>query len=281
MVGSGARSLEDALQAVRIQGDHAGPRGLDHPFKEGRNVLDIPEIGLQAGVFQNQGPESVEPAGFAVSCDHQAFQPVFGERGAAEQRGSMAFPDRSRLPLSFDPILLRRDLDTLSSTGWTSHFVRQNYEGDWSVIPLRSAAGETHPIRMIYSDPTATVFEDTPMLGPCGYFRQVLAAFACEVRSVRLMRLTPGSIIKEHTDLDLDVEAGAVRIHIPITTNPEVDFRLNGSRVVMEPGSVWYLRLADPHSVANRGREDRVHLVLDLVANDWVRGLLLGAAAAV
>lgn len=184
------------------------------------------------------------------------------------------FPDRARLPLSFDPARLWRDLDKLSSIDWTSHFVRQNYEGDWSVIPLRSAAGETHPIRMIYSDPTATVFEDTPMLASCGYFREVVAAFACEVRSVRLMKLTPGSIIKAHTDLDLGVENGAARVHIPVTTNPGVEFRLNGARVEMKAGEAWYLRLADPHSAANRGAEDRVHLVLDLVANDWLMGLL-------
>ncbi|MDR7116932.1 aspartyl/asparaginyl beta-hydroxylase domain-containing protein [Caulobacter sp. BE254] len=190
----------------------------------------------------------------------------------------MAFPDRLQLPLSFDPARLRRDLDKLSSIDWTAHFVRQNYEGDWSVIPLRSPAGETHPIRMIYSDPTATVFEDTPMLGSCGYFREVVTAFACEVRGVRLMKLTPGSIIKEHTDLDLGVENGAARIHVPVTTNPGVEFRLNGATVEMRAGEAWYLRLADPHSVANRGAEDRVHMVLDLVANPWLEGLFHGIA---
>jgi hypothetical protein len=200
--------------------------------------------------------------------------------GAAKRRGRKVFPDRARLPLSFDPVRLRRDLDTLSSIAWTSHFVRQNYEGDWSVIPLRSVAGETHPIRMIYSDPTAAVYEDTPMLGACGYFRQVVAAFACEVRSVRLMKLTPGSIIKEHTDLDLDIAHGAARVHIPVTSNPGVDFRLNGARVEMKVGEAWYLRLADPHSVANRGAEDRVHLVVDVVVNDWMRGLLRAAVTA-
>ncbi|MGR4866399.1 aspartyl/asparaginyl beta-hydroxylase domain-containing protein [Caulobacter sp. LARHSG274] len=184
------------------------------------------------------------------------------------------FPDRARLPLSFDSAGLRGDLDKLSSIAWTSHFVRQNYEGDWSVIPLRCAAGETHPIRMIYSDPTATVFEDTPMLAACDHFRAVVAVFACEVRSVRLMKLTPGSVIKEHTDLDLGVENGTARVHVPVTTNPGVEFRLNGARVEMKAGEAWYLRLADPHSVANRGAEDRVHLVLDLVVNDWLRGLV-------
>jgi hypothetical protein len=184
----------------------------------------------------------------------------------------MAYPDRLQLPLSFDPGLLRRDLDILSATPWTAHFVQQNYEGDWSVIPLRCAAGASHPIQMIYSDPTATVFVDTPMLGRCAYFQAVIAAFACEVRSVRLMRLTPGSVIKEHTDLDLDVEGGAARIHIPVITNPDVEFLLNGRRVEMKEGQAWCLRLSDPHAVANRGTADRVHLVLDLVANDWLMG---------
>jgi hypothetical protein len=190
----------------------------------------------------------------------------------------MAYPDRLQLPLSFDPALLRRDLDALSATPWTAHFVRQNYEGDWSAIPLRCMAGETHPIRMIYSDPVATDFVGTPFLDACPYFREVIAAFACPVRSVRLMRLTPGSVIKEHTDLDMGVESGSVRIHVPVTTNPDVEFLLNRVRVDMKEGQVWYLRLGDPHAVANRGTTDRVHLVLDLFANDWLMGFFEGAA---
>jgi hypothetical protein len=185
----------------------------------------------------------------------------------------MAFPDRLQLPLSFDPARLARDLNALSATSWTAHYVQQNYEGDWSVIPLRCAAGETHPIRMIYSDPMATAFVDTPFLEPCPYFRDVIAAFACEVRAVRLMRLGAGSVIREHTDLDLDIESGAARIHVPVVTHPEVDFRLNGSPVEMRAGEAWYLRLSDPHAVANRGPTDRVHLVLDLVADAWLLGL--------
>ena len=74
------------------------------------------------------------------------------------------FPDRLRLPLSFDPDLLARDLRSLTSAEWIDHFVKQNYDGSWSVIPLRAKAGARHPVMMIYSDPTATAFEDTPML---------------------------------------------------------------------------------------------------------------------
>jgi quercetin dioxygenase-like cupin family protein len=187
-------------------------------------------------------------------------------------------PDRVRLPFSFDSSLLARDLHTLDSFGWIKHFVRQNYEGDWSVIPLRGKAGATHPVMMIYSDPTATEFEDTPMLQGCPYFRKVLDTFACPLQAVRLMRLTPGSVIKEHTDLELSVEEGTARIHVPVTTSPEVEFYLNGSRVVLEAGSAWYLRLVDPHRVHNKGDTDRVHIVIDASVNDWLRGLLETAA---
>jgi hypothetical protein len=188
----------------------------------------------------------------------------------------MIYPDRLRLPLRFDPAQLARDLESLSSVDWIAHFVKQNYEGNWSVIPLRSVAGSAarHPIMTIYSDPCATAFEDTPMLAACPYFREVLAAFACEVQCVRLMRLTPGSVIKEHCDDGLDAENGWARIHIPITTNPDVSFELNRSRVEMAPGEAWYLRFSAPHRVANRGATDRVHLVVDAVADNGMKRLL-------
>ena len=53
-------------------------------------------------------------------------------------------------------------------------------------------------------------------------------------------------------------------------TNERVDFRLNGTRVAMPAGSSWYLRLSDPHSVANRGTADRVHLVIDAAVKNRI-----------
>jgi aspartyl/asparaginyl beta-hydroxylase len=193
----------------------------------------------------------------------------------------MAFPDRLKLPLAFDAERLARDLAALSGTQWTAHFVPQNYEGDWSVIALRAAKGAAgmHPVRLIYSDPTATEFEDTPFMDVCPYFREVANAFGAEPRSVRLMRLTPGSTIKEHDDGDLSAEGGAIRIHAPITTNPDVVFEVNRRRVDMAPGEAWYLRLSDPHRAANRGTTDRVHLVIDLTMNAALEALLERAAA--
>ena len=195
------------------------------------------------------------------------------------QQSPFTFADRVRLPFSFDADQLRADLDRVVGGEWVDHLVRQTYEGDWDVLPLRFTAGATHPVMQIYADPTATRFEDGPLLGQTPYFRAVIARFECPVQSVRLMRLTAGSVIKEHRDHDLAAEWGTARIHIPIITNADVEFLVNRTPVTMEPGSAWYLRLSDPHSVANRGTSDRVHLVIDCTANDWLIGQLRAVAA--
>src|SRR4051794_8610408 len=85
----------------------------------------------------------------------------------------MTFPDRVRLPLTFDPALLRKDLESLSGVEWIDHFVTQNYEGNWTVLPLRGPAGAMHPVMMIYADPSATAFADAPALVHTAYFRKV------------------------------------------------------------------------------------------------------------
>jgi hypothetical protein len=48
------------------------------------------------------------------------------------------FPDRLRLPLDFEPALLAADMATNSRGQWIEHFVKQNYDGDWSVIAVRA-----------------------------------------------------------------------------------------------------------------------------------------------
>lgn len=189
-----------------------------------------------------------------------------------------ALPDRLCLPLAFDPARMAADLAQIPEADWIAHFVPDNYEGGWSVIPLRCAAGAVHPILMAASNPTATEFEDTPWLARAPYLREVLSAFHCPSQSVRLMRLDPNSRIKPHTDFDLSAELGTARLHVPITTNPDVDFRLNDRTVTMEPGSTWYLRLFDEHSVTNRGQSARVHLVIDCTVDAWLAGLLQDAA---
>ena len=179
--------------------------------------------------------------------------------------------DRIRLPFRFDAAGLQSDLRRIDEAAWVRHFVTRNYEGEWTVLPLRAQASATHPVQMIYSNPACDTYVDTPLLAACPAIASALAAFECPLEAVRLMRLAAGSVIKTHRDHDLDVEHGRARLHVPIATNPDVEFLLNGERVVLGEGECWYLRLSDPHSVANRGDRDRVHLVVDAVANAWLQ----------
>lgn len=189
----------------------------------------------------------------------------------------MDVPDRLRLPLDVDPAPLAAEAAALDRQDWIHHFVTQNYAGNWDVIPLRGPAGATHPVMMIQSDPSRHDYADTPFLDACPAIRAALERFACPLEAVRLMRLGPGSVIREHRDHDLDFAQGCVRIHVPLITHPGVVFTLNGRRVVLEAGSAWYLRLSDPHAVENPGPGARVHLVIDARVDPWIEALFASA----
>lgn len=194
-------------------------------------------------------------------------------------RDALGLPDRVKLPVAFAAALLARDLGRLSASDWIDHFLIERYEGDWDVIPLRGPKSAIHPVMMIATTPGTKEFADAPALAACPYFREVIDSFGAEVRAVRLLRLTPGSVLLEHTDHEYTDDDGTLRIHIPVVTNPDVVFLLNGTRVVMEAGSAWVLRLADPHSVANNGATDRVHMLVDLTMNERLERYLLASTA--
>ncbi|MCF2948647.1 aspartyl/asparaginyl beta-hydroxylase domain-containing protein [Paraglaciecola aquimarina] len=182
--------------------------------------------------------------------------------------------DRLKLPLIFDTEKMQADLELLENIDWVKHFVTQNYSGEWSIIPLRGPENASHPILMSYSDPSCKEFSDTPFLHSLAYLPEVLKSFKCPLLAVRLMKLSAGSEIKTHTDLDLNADMGTARLHIPIITHEKVTFLLNDEVVPFKLGECWYLRLSDPHSVVNRSDIDRVHLVIDVTMNAWLDSLL-------
>lgn len=172
-----------------------------------------------------------------------------------------------QFPFHFDVGRLAADLNHIRPEDWIPHFNTGYYEGEWSAASLRAVGGKAHAI---YPDPTSTDYADTEILPRCAYYREVLDYFQCPLTSVRLMKLLPGSQIREHRDYCLGYEDGEVRIHIPVVTNPDVEFVLEGRQMTMLPGDVWYLNFNLPHRVANRGTDERIHLVIDCVLNDWL-----------
>jgi hypothetical protein len=52
-----------------------------------------------------------------------------------------------------------------------------------------------------------------------------------------------------------------------------VTFFVGGEKIKMLPGRLYYVNFSKLHYVRNDGDTDRLHLVLDLEVNDWLRSI--------
>jgi hypothetical protein len=174
--------------------------------------------------------------------------------------------------LYYDVSRLRRDLAVAEDATWSDHFARRYYSGTWDGLPLVSAEGRAD-VEGLRRGAAGARYLKTELLSRCPYFEAVINSFDCQKERVRLMRLRPGAIIEPHDDPGQGWSDGVARMHVPITTNEGVSLTLDGETVSMSPGELWYLDVERVHSARNAGSTDRVHLVLDLVVNDFVRSL--------
>ena len=75
--------------------------------------------------------------------------------------------------------------------------------------------------------------------------------------------LEPGAVLHPHRDLTGANLNNRIRFHIPIITNPHVDFRVSGMPIRMEPRDLWCLDTSYVHSVRNDGADSRIHVVIE------------------
>ncbi len=184
-----------------------------------------------------------------------------------------------RLPLSFDAEGMARDLAAIPDDAWVTHFNTFYHDGGWSGVALRATGGEPGQLYPGHGDRTA--YRGTPLLAQCPHIAALLNELDCPVGPVRLLRLSAGGVIREHRDEGLCLEQGLARLHVPISTGDGVEFYLDRDLVTMVPGECWYLNFDLPHRVQNLGTTDRVHLVIDCEANDWLRALIAGGIGSV
>lgn len=108
-----------------------------------------------------------------------------------------------------------------------------------------------------------------------GYVTEIMDLIEKEVGHVTRTRyavLMPGEEIKEHRDINTDK---AVRIHIPLFTDPDVLFGVRGKNSLVEKhlpadGNVWFINQAYPHYVKNESNKPRVHLVMSVVGQKMI-----------
>lgn len=181
-----------------------------------------------------------------------------------------------KFPIQFEAERLEEDLSRTMEDKWIPHFNTGGYVGNWNAISLYAKDGNAENI--FAHLPENTSVSETPVMKECPYFKEVLDYFKFPILSVRLLRLEVGAEIKPHTDYELGYENGQFRLHIPIVTNPDIEFILGDERLIMLPGECWYTNVNFVHSVANRGTVDRVHLVIDGVRNEWTDELFFALA---
>lgn len=79
-------------------------------------------------------------------------------------------------------------------------------------------------------------------------------------------RLLAGGKIPKHADGGFSL-LNSHRVHIPIVTNTENIFFVNGEEKNMRVGEMWEINNELVHMVENRSDEDRIHLIVDWMPN--------------
>jgi hypothetical protein len=113
-----------------------------------------------------------------------------------------------------------------------------------------------------------------PVLSSCPALERALAAVPSRVLDAGLKLLAPGGFVHEHRDITGASPMGVLRLHVPIVTDPGVEFYVNGRRVDLQPGEAWVLDTSYLHRVANNSTVRRVHLVVDVELDRSLRALL-------
>jgi Aspartyl/Asparaginyl beta-hydroxylase len=196
--------------------------------------------------------------------------------------------------VGIDVSAARTELDHLG-VDFANHYSKYNASKAWSAISLRGYRPEpdfiTKPSEMNqkWQDEHATTefkMQDTALrskLRAIDAMHESISSLT-NVHRIRLMQLAPGGgELQRHTDQtdkDSGVDDGKLmRFHYPIVTNDRViftswDMRGQQQSVNMCAGEVWYLDTRKPHRAVNGGDSVRIHLVVDVEANDAVRSLL-------
>ncbi|MEQ1753823.1 MAG: aspartyl/asparaginyl beta-hydroxylase domain-containing protein [Micropepsaceae bacterium] len=79
-----------------------------------------------------------------------------------------------------------------------------------------------------------------------------------------IANLLAGERISPHIDTDPSFAIGH-RIHVPLVTNGDVDFRIGGELFHLKEGLAYEINNLEMHAVHNRSNQDRLHLIFDYV----------------
>lgn len=214
----------------------------------------------------------------------------------------------ARLPLDVPPHDRGAVLEELSGLhGWFDDYPFYS-DGTWGALNLRgfwpddptrgvkpAEMSKTwkaeHPNDLHRLCDWTTIAADMPVTRLLAMLvARVVSGSARSMERVRLLRMAgnngKGGQLGRHTDIT-DKASGTrdgqiVRFHLSLVTDPRITLSawdLTGVEhpVHLPAWSLWYLDARKPHAVSNPTGVDRVHLVIDLRANEAVRRAIMDA----
>jgi hypothetical protein len=174
-----------------------------------------------------------------------------------------------QLPLAFDAARLAAEIDALGDSPWRPH--PQGFVGN-SALPFIASEGDPA------SESTSGPMRPTPYLQHCPYLQEVLASLGCVIGRTRLMRLSGHAEASAHIDINYYWRE-RMRIHVPIATQPTVQFYCGDAVTNMQAGECWIFDTWRRHRVVNDAVQARTHLVVDSVGGEGFWKLVAGGRA--
>lgn len=176
-----------------------------------------------------------------------------------------------QLPVAFDVDRLQREIEALGDDAWRPH--PEGFQGN-DFIPLIAANGD--PADESYEGP----MRPTQHLKDCPYLVDVLTKLGAAWGRTRLMRLGPHADVNPHVDVNY-YWRDRMRVHVPIVTQPTVQFYCGDQNIHMAAGECWIFDTWSLHRVENNDERSRIHLVADTVGGEsfWdlaARGRAIG-----
>lgn len=103
-----------------------------------------------------------------------------------------------------------------------------------------------------------------------------------ELQNFRMQSLRGGGDLGLHREKIIGIpnrpKHFKVRFHLPIVTNPGVQFMMDGQAYAMKEGWVYLFNQVCLHGVENRGDALRIHLIFDCYLNDYILRELIALA---
>lgn len=99
-------------------------------------------------------------------------------------------------------------------------------------------------------------------------FNDIEKRYDGKVVRVEIIKMLKNSKIRKHNDSGEMLNVTR-RCHIPIITNDNVFFTVLENTINMKEGICYEINNGMPHSVENKSNLDRVHIIIDIMPNQY------------